>query len=193
MNYCHWTGLKNKNGSLRLHGGFFSIQKRTSYKLECTCIFCHITSALPCSNLNGTVHIFSGKPEMSMNFSTSMRNNTYLLTLQANCATFWWEKCDHSWLALTILSFCKKACQKCWPIRTCFQNKTKQARCIKVGNGPLKARVSFPKKQMLQKLVLNLLWTPNDLDDLFETLCYTYSSGTSWFQLSCYCHAKLNS
>ena len=102
MNYCHCTGLKNKNGSLCLHDGFFSIHKRTCNKLECTCIFCHITSTLPCSNLNGAVHIFPGKPEMSMNSSTSMRNNTYLLTLQANCATIWWEKCDNSWLALTI-------------------------------------------------------------------------------------------
>ena len=98
MNYFHCTGMKNKNGSLCLHDGFFSIHKITCYKLESTCIFCHITSALPCSNLNGVVHIFSGKPEMSMNSSTSMRNNTYLVTLQANCATIWWGKCDNSWL-----------------------------------------------------------------------------------------------
>ena len=104
MNYCHCKGMKNKNGSLCLHDGFFSIHKITCYKLESTCIFCHITSALPCSNLNGVVHIFSGKPEMLMNSSTSMRNNTYLVTLQANCATIWWGKCDNSWLALTI--FC---------------------------------------------------------------------------------------
>ena len=51
----------------------------------------------------------SGKPEMSMDSSTSMRNDTYLLTLQVNCATICQmrntqRRRGHSWLALTIFA-----------------------------------------------------------------------------------------
>ena len=53
-NYCHRTDLKNKNGSLRLHGGFFlcfcvlkKIHKNTCYKPEYTGTFCHVTYASP--------------------------------------------------------------------------------------------------------------------------------------------------
>ena len=37
----------------------------------------------------------------NLNSSSSMRNNAYLLTLQANCATIWKGRLE--WLALTIL------------------------------------------------------------------------------------------
>ena len=49
---------------------------------------------------------------------------------------------------------------------------------------------------MLEKIVLNLLWTPNDLDPLPVwniELAMLHFGSTNWFQMSCYCHAKLNS
>ena len=50
--------------------------------------YCHATD-LKNNNgslrfLSGLYMFLSGKPEMSMNLSTSMRNNTHLLTLQVN-------------------------------------------------------------------------------------------------------------
>ena len=49
---------------------------------------------------------------------------------------------------------------------------------------------------MLEKIVLNLLWTPNDLDPLPVwniELAMLHFGSTTWFQMSCYCHGKLNS
>ena len=197
MNYCHCTGLKNKNGSLCLHDSFFSIHKRTCYKLECTCIFCHITATLPCSNLNGAVHIFLGKPEMWMNSSTSMRNNTYLLILQANCATIWCEKCDNSWLALTIkFVFLQESLSKVLTNQNMFSKQNQMSMFHRGWQWAFKSKGFFSKKKMLQKIVLNLLWTPNDLDPWPVwniELAVLHGSSTTWFQMSCYCYAKLNS
>ena len=179
MNYCHCTGLKNKNGPLCLHDSFFSIHKRTCYKLECTCIFCHITATLPCSNLNGAVHIFLGKPEMWMNSSTSMRNNTYLLILQANCATIWCEKCDNSWLALTIkFVFLQESLSKVLTNQNMFSKQNQMSMFHRGWQWAFKSKgFFFLKRKCYRKLCwiyyeLQMTW----IHGLFETLsllCYT--------------------
>ena len=84
-NYCHRTDLKNKNGSLRLHGGFFL----------CFCVLKEYTKTYVI-NLNVnillrylgisppepySVYVFSGEPEMSMDSSTSMKNKINSMTL----------------------------------------------------------------------------------------------------------------
>ena len=66
--------LKNKNGSLHLHGGFHVINLNA--RVYFVTLSRHLTESYT---------FLSGKPER--NSSTSMRNNTYLLTLRANCAT----------------------------------------------------------------------------------------------------------
>ena len=83
--YCHRTDLKNKNGSLRLHGGFFL----------CFCVLKKYTKTYVI-NLNVnillrylgisppepySVYVFSGEPEMSMDSSTSMKNKINSMTL----------------------------------------------------------------------------------------------------------------
>ena len=84
--YCHRTDLKNKNGSLRLHGGFFL----------CFCVLKIYTKTLVINLNTGnilsrylgisppepySVYVFSGEPEMSMDSSTSMKNKIDLMTL----------------------------------------------------------------------------------------------------------------
>ena len=62
----------------------------------------------------------SGKPEMSMDSSTSMRNDTYLLTLQVNCATICQMRKHTTPTRPQLTSsdyFCEKTWQKCWAIR----------------------------------------------------------------------------
>ena len=81
----------------------------------------------------------------NLNSSSSMRNNAYLLTLQAKCATIWKGRLE--WLALTILiclpslrkSLAKVLTNQSTSVEEAsFQNKTKkQPRCVKVGYGPL--------------------------------------------------------
>lgn len=77
--YCHGTDLKIKTVPC-----IFTVAYVFSLS-ECTCIFCHITS----TSHDSPYAFLSGKPEMSIDSSTSMSgNNTlYLLTLQVNCAT----------------------------------------------------------------------------------------------------------
>ena len=63
-----------QNGSLHLHGGFHVINLNA--RVYFVTLSRHLTESYT---------FLSGKPER--NSSTSMRNNTYLLTLRANCAT----------------------------------------------------------------------------------------------------------
>lgn len=102
--YCHGTDLKIKTVPC-----IFTVAYVFGLS-ECTCIFCHITS----TSHDSPYAFLSGKPEMSIDSSTSMSgNNTlYLLTLQVNCATIDKKKTqrrrDHSRLALTIFVFLRE-------------------------------------------------------------------------------------
>ena len=60
--YCHDTDLKNKTGALNLHSGLHVI------------------------NLNALVYFVALSRHLQSS-RVSMRNNAYLLTLQAKCAT----------------------------------------------------------------------------------------------------------
>jgi len=95
----HGTDLRNKNGFLHLYRGLH-------VKLN-ACVY-FVT--LP-RQLTEPYAFLSGKPKVSMNSSTSIRNNDRR-TVQPFVR---WgntqRSCDHSWLA-----FCEKTLQKCWPI-----------------------------------------------------------------------------
>ena len=83
--YCHRTDLKNKNSSLRLHGGFFlcfcvvkKYPKTHVINLNTREHFVTLPRHLP----SWAVHCirFSGEPEMSMDSSTLMKNKINLMT-----------------------------------------------------------------------------------------------------------------
>ena len=79
--------------------------------------------------------ILSGKPEMSMDSPTSMRNNSYLLTLQANFATICWMR-KHTtptlpdFFLFLLESQAKVLTNQGTPFRS---KQKKRTRCIKVG------------------------------------------------------------
>ena len=89
-------------------------------------------------------------PSLGRLWSTSMRNNTYLLTLQANCATICHMR-KHTTPTRPQLtssdcfvflgeSLAKVLTNQSAPVtKARFQNKNKRPRCIRVSNGPLNA------------------------------------------------------
>ena len=114
--------------------------------------YCHGTDL---KNNNGSLQFFSGlytflsgKPEMSVNLSTSMRNNTHLLTLQVNWATIcqmrkhttpmWPQLTSPDYFVFLQESLAKVLTNQSAPFtKAPFQSINKRLRCIKVGNGPL--------------------------------------------------------
>ena len=97
--YYQGTDLKNKNCSLHIHGGLHVTNLNASV---------YFVTQLP-RHVTETFTFLSVKPKMSMDSSTSIRNNTYLQASQANSETQ--RRCAHSWIALTILSSCEKECR----------------------------------------------------------------------------------
>ena len=95
--YCHATDLKNNNGSLRFLSGLYNCFFQVNLKCQWTC-------PLPWEIT--LIYWFCRWTEQSL-----VRWGNIQL------------RCDRSWLALTILSFCKKAWQKCWPIRVRYLQK----------------------------------------------------------------------
>ena len=94
----------------------------------------HLQSHAPTSS-DGAVHItLLGKPEMSMDSSTSMRNNMYqyLLALQANVLI------KNAMVTQPQLAICHPVGKPGKSVdQMPFQKKSKQPCCLKVGNGPL--------------------------------------------------------
>ena len=124
--YCHGTDLKNKYDSLHLRRSllFINLNARVYF----VTLPRHPTES--CTFL-------SGKPEINVNGLIHFHEKRYLFTDFAgelcNLFFFRWgntqRRHDHSWLALTMLSFCEKAWHMHWPIRTRiyharFQTKT---------------------------------------------------------------------
>ena len=105
LHYYHDTDLKNENGSLHLHGGLHVINLNA--RLYFVTLPRHLTEPCP---------FLSGKPEMSMDSSTSMRNDTYFLTLQANCATICQMR-KHTTPTRPQLTSSDHFCEKTW--QTC--------------------------------------------------------------------------
>ena len=141
LRYYHDTDLKNENGSLHLHGGLHVINLNA--RLCFVLLPRHLTEPYP---------FLSGKPEMSMDSSTSMRNDTYLLTLQANCATICQMRKHTTPTRPQLTSsdyFCDLAKvfsnQRAPFTKARFQNKSKRPRCIKVSNRPLMPQINYSK------------------------------------------------
>ena len=82
--YYQGTDLKNKNCSLHIHGGLHVTNLNASV---------YFVTQLP-RHVTETFTFLSVKPKMSMDSSTSMRNNTYLQASQANSETQ--RRCAHS-------------------------------------------------------------------------------------------------
>ena len=106
-------------------------------------------------------HFFLGKPEMSMDSSTSIRNNTYWLNLQANCATIWWGKTQIGPLLTSseYFIFLRESLAKAFTNQSVpltkarFQTKNKQPRCIKVGNWLLRIRLWDYKDDEIVRII----------------------------------------
>ena len=164
--YCHGTDLENKIVPYILQGGLHVVNLNPGVSLY---FVIRSASSESCTAImTESCTFLSGKPEMSMDSFTSMRKNTYLLTLQGKTQ----HRRDHSRLFFSCL-FVRKPGKRVDQsehaiYNSAIQNVNKRLRCIKFGNGPFMMAVNLSLSYSWAKLLYQKWSSINDWTKLIN-------------------------
>ena len=129
--YFHSTELKNKKGSLRLHGCLHVVNFNARYIFS---FAWYLQSHAPTSS-DGAAHITLLRINLKCQWTHPLPWEIIYILIFTGFAS---ELCQlkTQWWPTTAgyLSSCGKAWQKCWP--NVIPNKSKQPCCLNFGNGP---------------------------------------------------------